>query len=446
LQFYKTANTHCFSPPLVVPLKMVQRRLSAHALLSVVVLSFVVSIMLSAAIALAYTRSAEVLLYRNYTRGYRDMHSAQEYFFALHSKTPLNLTIDLFQTGEDSVQIRSCHWGLWEAAGFKVPVIRNRFIEKSMIYGCFPTDQFKSALWMPHASYGVGLTGSAYIKGDCYIAEGGVRTNVSVPGYASTIANHLEGNSYKCDPSTMTASAQQIQYFSDLLHANWSTVFSATENHATHTSDTIYRSFSEPTLCIMLDNVSVSLSTANIKGNCVLYSAKPLLIPASARLEHVQVIAPTVLIGSGFTGSIHVLATDSILVQQGVVLTYPSSLVLAIATFKINGTNITIENGAKVNGIIYSYQAVPDMQRSVVRIREQALTRGMVYTNGYVELRGKHVGNITTAGFQYKNHDQTLTDVLPFGTIDYKSLSKHFVVPVLTDKTIFYQTACWIEQ
>lgn len=402
--------------------------------------------MLSAAISLAYTRSTEILLYKNYIKGYRNIQSAQEYFFSMQASTAINLTLDLYQTGDDSVQIRSCHWGLWQAAGFKAAVFGNRNIEKSMIYGCLPADKFKSALWMPQVSYGVGLTGSAVIKGDCYIAEGGVRPNISVNGYSSTVSKHLLGNSYKCDPLSLVATEQQIQYLNNLQQGNFSDVFIGPDMYTKKMSDTIYRSFSEPTLCIMLDKVDLSLSSTIIKGNCVLYSARPLSIPASARLEHVQIIAPTVFIEMGFSGSIHVLASDSIYVAERVTLQYPSSLVLNIKTFSINGTNITIKNTATVSGLIYSYQVVPDMQRSVIRVAEQAITTGLIYSNGFVELKGKHIGNITTAAFQYKNHEQTLTNVLPMGTIDFTAMSKQIVLPDLIHNKSVYQTACWIEE
>lgn len=402
--------------------------------------------MLSAAIALAYTRNAELLLYKNYIKGYRNIQSAQEYFFALQSQTPVNLSIDLYQMGEDSVQIRSCHWGLWEAAGFKSAVFRNRSIEKSVIYGCLPANQFKSALWMPMLSYGVGITGSAIIKGDCYISEGGVKTNMSVSGYASTVTKHLEGNSYKCDPLTILQTEQQMVYLKNLQEGSFNLVFVEPEICSTQLSDTIYRSFSEPTLCILLDHVKLNLMSTSIKGNCILYSKQPLSIPATAKLEHVQIIAPSVFIESGFNGSIHVLAADSICVAEGAILQYPSSLVLNIQTFKINKTNITIKNDAVINGLVYSYQAVPDMQRSFIRISEKAITRGIIYSNGMVELKGKHIGNITTAGFQYKNHEQTLINILPMGTIDFTMMSKHFVLPDLIHINTIYQTACWIEE
>jgi len=426
---------------------MIIRRLAGHALLSVVVLSFVVSIMLSAAIALAYTRRTEVLLYENYVKAYRNIHSAQEYFFALNSQAPVNLSIDLFNSGDDSVQIRSCHWGLWEAAGFKASVVSKRLVEKSMIYGCFPMNEQKSAMWMPMISHGIGLTGSVTIKGDCYVAEGGVRMNVNIGGYTSTVSNHLQGNIYPCKTAFLNTSTQQIQYLSNLLHANWSTVFPGGQQAFTKSfSDTIYRSFSEPTLCIMLDTTTINLASVIIKGNCILYSAKPLAIPATAQLEQIQVIAPTVFVESGFKGSLHIMATDSIWVMDRATLVYPSSLVLFIEKFKINSTNITIANNAIVNGIVYSYQATPDMQRSLIRIAPQALTRGMIYTNGYVELMGKHIGNISAMGFQYKSHDQVLTNILPMGNIDYTALSKHFVIPNLTGTKNVYQTACWIEE
>ena len=75
---------------LTLPLTMFMRRLASHALLSVVVLSFVVSIMLSAAITFAYSRNTELLLYKNYIKVYRNIQSAQEYFFSLQSRTPVN--------------------------------------------------------------------------------------------------------------------------------------------------------------------------------------------------------------------------------------------------------------------------------------------------------------------------------------------------------------------
>jgi len=59
---------------------------------------------------------------------------------------------------------------------------------------------------------------------------------------------------------------------------------------------------------------------------------------------------------------------------------------------------------------------------------------------------GKHIGNISAMGFQYKSHDQVLTNILPMGNIDYTALSKHFVIPNLTGTKNVYQTACWIEE
>lgn len=425
---------------------MLMRPLKSHALLSVVVLSFVVSIMLSAAIGLAYTRSAEILYYKAQIKGYRNVQAAQEYFFSLQTKNPIYTSIDLYNTGSDSVFIQSIHWGLWEAVGIKATTLSGKFIEKNMLVGCVSSKELKSAVWLPLAIKGLGLTGTAKITGDCYLAEGGVKTNMSVAGFASSNQQQHEGKYFKCDYKPIPILTERLQLLLKQLKGDWSALQSTFERMDKVDSDTIFRSFTESTLCISLDNLPLNLSSIYIKGNCILYSSKLLRIPATAQLHQVQIIAPAIIVESGYAGSIHILASDSILVKEKVTLSYPSSLVLVSDRFIFKGANIQIQKGVNVSGVIYACQLNPDGEMPLVCTFETAKTVGNIYTNGAVELKGTHIGNVTTNKFLYTYPSSIIVNVMPQGLINYESLSAYFVQPNLMESNPFYKPACWIEK
>ncbi len=122
-------------------------------------------------------------------------------------------------------------------------------------------------------------------------------------------------------------------------------------------------------------------------GNVILYSETPVYLGEECRLDAVLMVAPSVVIGPGFQGSLQVFARDTVVVREGAELEYPSGIYLLSANPQ---RRVEIKEHAWVNGYV-----IVDGERRITQKREinyrQALTarvRGLVYVDGIAQVQG----------------------------------------------------------
>ena len=166
--------------------------------------------------------------------------------------------------------------------------------------------------------------------------------------------------------------------------------------------------FNEPMGLIMADRL---IANVNIAGNVAIQSKDTLTIAATAILKDVLVIAPKVIIQSGFKGSLQVLAGQEIVLEQEVSLVYPSALVI---TGKIQEkSNITLGKSCSVAGaIVVPGQGMQAESNHTIIIGEDSKVTGQIYSGGTLELYGNVAGQIVAASLLHKGKSTQYSNLL----------------------------------
>ena len=144
-------------------------------------------------------------------------------------------------------------------------------------------------------------------------------------------------------------------------------------------------------------------------SNIVVQSSSAIVIGASCFLENVILIAPKVSFESGFKGVVQVIASDTVLLSDSVVLNYPSSIcLLGDATFPF----VQLNPYSLIKGIVFvDNKQLTRGYNPNIRIEKKAEIYGQVYCNGAVELKGNIKGSsyvdrfvLKTTSSYYENH------------------------------------------
>lgn len=150
-----------------------------------------------------------------------------------------------------------------------------------------------------------------------------------------------------------------------------------------------YHSFSDPTSFYTADRESRKLL---LKGNTVLF-ADELVISASSEINEAIIIARKVIIEEGFTGSMQLFCTDTVLVEKNVTLMYPSGIYVEA---KIDSPVVSLSGNSEINGYVIILGRIQDEELlfpSYIQ-SETSILRGLLYVDGTTNIRGKIYGAI----------------------------------------------------
>lgn len=150
-----------------------------------------------------------------------------------------------------------------------------------------------------------------------------------------------------------------------------------------------YYSFQDPTTYLNVPE-DENLNGTQIRGNVVLF-ADELTIPASSRINEAIVVARKVTIEEGFTGSLQIFCSDSVLVRENVTLQYPSGIFVDSA---IRYPSVTLSDGSEINGYVIILGKIRDEELlfSGYRQSENSRLRGLLYVDGTTNVQGEVSG------------------------------------------------------
>ena len=100
------------------------------------------------------------------------------------------------------------------------------------------------------------------------------------------------------------------------------------------------------------------------------------------------IFAPYIEIEDGFEGNVQAFARDSLVVGRNCQLQYPSVLGLMKMQSGFFQPFIHVGEKSLVQGVLFSYQEVIDREQTVIRLEKGTFIEGMVYADGYAEIKG----------------------------------------------------------
>lgn len=137
-----------------------------------------------------------------------------------------------------------------------------------------------------------------------------------------------------------------------------------------------------------------------LTGNIIIKSSKLIRLESVAKLEDVLLIAPKVIVRSGFRGNIHIIA-EEVGLEDNSFLKYPSSIsILEKGENNINSQDfkLSIGSNTKVHGNIVILSN-DNKEKKELFISESSEVIGGIYNQGYTDLQGNVYGELYTGGF-----------------------------------------------
>ena len=134
-------------------------------------------------------------------------------------------------------------------------------------------------------------------------------------------------------------------------------------------------------------------------------------------------------------GSVQVTASQKIILQEGAVLEYPSSLYLNFE--EPEESLIYLESGSKVLGkvaLVGTVGGKPGVNR--ITIGKDAEVIGEVYCEGSTELKGQVIGSLFTHDFYLKTEASSYENYIEDGRVDQKALDPGFLGTMIDDNII----------
>lgn len=338
----------------------------------------------------------------------------------------------LLPSKTDKISVMRQKWGMFELAGVEVS---NRVdtLRRTMFIGRkFKDDHV--ALILSDQNRPLVMCGEAIVRGNCLLPEAGVKRGF-IEGVAYARHVLIEGD--------VGVSGMRLPSIENLLDSS----FHDFEHRVL--SDTLEDKF-ESVNSFWNNQEVIRIATSNLKnafwkGKVIIVSKRAITIDSTVVAEDVIFQAPIVRVLSGFEGSIQIFATDSIIVEKEVNLTYPTLLYLQ-KTSLANSAQIEIGHASKVSGAVLLNDPY-SMYRSnaLLTIQENAMVTGFVYSNNKVEINGSVSGtvyanklSITTASSVYENH-------LFNASIDATSVDAHYVLPISLNSLGNRKIVKWLE-
>ncbi len=169
--------------------------------------------------------------------------------------------------------------------------------------------------------------------------------------------------------------------------------------------DTCNSFFNEP--CIFYTQEAIHLDHTQICGQVMIRSDESISVSASARLGEVILMAPSVYIHDGFSGSCQVFASDTIIVGEHALLEFPSSI-----SFRARSNSyISFSPHSQIEGDIRITDDA-ELGKLVCRFEEHSSIIGSYYSECATEMNGTSMGAFVTNGISGSVNGRTSSNNL----------------------------------
>lgn len=406
-------------------MKVLHKKIPAGALQYTLFISVLILLLISSFITLTYLQQlfkvktdSDVQCIQNAAIGF-------DYYTT--NKLPYNhkelLTLDENQQSE--LQFERTTWGFFDILKVRSSIKNSRF-EKIGLTGGYLTE--KPALYLKDQNNALVVVGDAKIAGPAFLPKQFIK-----PG-------NIAGNSYNGTQlvygSIFTSSKQlptlknkeTIEHLSqgiiNELNLDFTPLFEGME---------AVNSFKKPTKIYLQPGV-IDLYDIQLTGNFIIQSDTLITVSNTAILTDIILIAPTILVEPGVTGSFQAIASQEIEVGENCRLTYPTALVVSKKSNTIVSTTdetvspLFIDSNTTIKGVVaYLDSNTKTNYSSQLFISENTHITGEVYCEKNLELLGTVYGSVYTSAFIAKQAGSVYLNHLYNGQILQNRLPQQYV-------------------
>lgn len=378
--------------------------LKAYALHYVLMIALVSAFVCSSLILImGYTKNYKHQLAQNHTTN-RDFQS--NLAFSLGSYESLDRQGYIQIKDQQSATIKP--WGVLDIISLEIE-LRDSIHSRHYLLGSDPTLPVnKAAIYLADKRKVLTVTGDTRIEGDVFVPNKTVKR-----GY-------VDGLNFKSDKlvygiiegSNKTIPPVQIKQIQKTLTSGIEVSYEELP--------TINNSFSKPPYIINWNGNY--LSQVNLEGNFIVKADQVVSLAKDSHLKDIIIVAPSVTIENDFVGNLQIFATDTIIIEKGVQLNYPSVL-------SINGKQpyLRIDEDSEFHGAIDIRNNQPDFNKTSVYISKDVNLYGEMRVEGVVEFRGDLQGFLSCDQLVYSTASGKYQNYLVNAHISSSKLSKYYV-------------------
>ena len=396
------------------------RKLAARALFYAVIVSVFVALMSASILLSSYHQHYLMRQYQLQERLLDNCQSGIELLLG-RSTEPLSVSpIDLFGEQKDSVWLEERAWGLLDVILSKSWSGQGYYKDSVLKTALIGTPVSNYALKLAESNAPLYVYGNTRIVGSAFLPREGVER-----GY-TTIAN---GKQYIGEQ--LIYGEQKITTAIDktFLKERFATLETMAARLPTMIEqDSIVQGFDQPMVVVggaIFDRAGVVL-----KGNVVVVAEDYIKVAANAVVEDVLLFAKTIVIEKGFQGSLQAFAWDSLIVEEGVVLEYPS--VLSLLPYEQTtefSPFLQLQEKVVLRGTLMVPSFRYNKYKSKVLIPPTAHITGQVWVNGILEHRGVIKGNVFCEEFLLQLPTGVYKNYLLDAVINRDELPKAYLTP-----------------
>lgn len=408
------------------------RRLPAGALMLVIVVSMLVAAILLSLLFL--TSNRRLLMQRDERRQIvsRNLLSGLAYVQASAGLPYLRRqSRDLFGEGTDTVTIEKKPWGLFDVA--VITAARGQLTDTVMaLLGSQFSEVNQAALYLANENTPLSLNGDAQVRGGAYLPKGEPARDANLPltspartGPAVT-GRRLASRTGL--PISADSSLARLGEYTSLRLEH----LMPSGSQPTGKLQSLRTSF-VGAAAVLYRPEPINLTEITLAGQIVVISSRRLVVEASSHLDNVLLIAPVVVVKSGFRGRVQIMARDTADIQSNCELLYPS----AVCAFSSAGAGPTpaaaqvlLGDNSIVNGIVVAAQATSRLL-CTIHMGRGATVRGQVFSAGIIENCGTVRGTVMCRRLVYRTPATFYDNYLVNAVLDRAALPAAFLTSPL---------------
>jgi len=349
--------------------------------------------------------------------------------------------IDLYGRRQDSVELQRKEWGLYEVAIARAFSGTEQFLEAAIV-GRLPDTTDRTALWLADLDRPLALCGKTELRGTCYLPEAGLK-RAYIEGQSYTGDRMVYGEIKKSERFLPKLNEALIDKLQKLLNAEFSETDSLGDISMLLENDSLSHSFLKRPLCFY-SATPLDLSGKSLSGQITLVSGSAITVSAETRLNGVLLAAPRIVFKEGFSGRVQAVARDSMILEKGTQLLYPSVAALVAGPRSPEQAGMRVKEKSLVEGTVLAWRAQDDFRKqAVLSFGKETEVQGFVYSNGQLDLKGSVYGQVICNKFLLVTPSAVYEHHLLNAVIDRSKLQRAFAASVLLQENGKKIKAAW---
>ncbi|MEX1192867.1 MAG: hypothetical protein WED10_05255 [Brumimicrobium sp.] len=344
-------------------------------------------------------------------------------------KMPNHTEPQLLTLNNDSVYTFKSNWGVFSYSN--VTAIKNKKeLSRSFLSGMDPSEQQYPALYLANNDGALKITGNTVLKGEINVPKKGIeRAFIEGKNFSNKkLYIGTKKTSEKKLPS-LKSSIVKLSY-DEIVNDKEVTFLDQLPLDSSFSFQTSTHVFKQ--------SIPINIREV-LSGNLIIFSSDSIFVSNESRLDNVILYAPSVRFEKGFEGTVQVFAEKNVVLEENVILKYPSSIYLKDENpdFRRSDTvKVKLEKNAHLLGGILITSTSPDFRNLVkLDVKKNASVIGLIYNQGETQLRGKIIGSIFTQKFYLNTKSSSYTNHLIDAEIDGFELPEYFIFPSWLDET-----------